>query len=467
MNPCDNTILQSELKAYLDGQLPFVLRQRVRRHLKRCAACREELSAMEQISNELHADGPKPLESSLRDRILSAVSNTASQAAAPERPKLSGRWRRKPLLIWGGAATALVAWFTLYPLFQGGREMSRSAADQASSTLMAKRAVPSFSRDYDETVAKTPAPAGGPMVHTPSDSPAAGEPPVASGGSPGMAPERGRGFAGGAFASAAASSHGEMKKRAQQSSPILIVKGGMKAKQEADLNGNLNALTDDEKVERQVHRGATITVQVDNVEARSEQAAQCAQTAGGFVANNELSTGDDNTKTASLTLKVPVTQFEAVLSQVARMGEVKAKNVTGEDLTEKISDQEQAEHVLRQDIGTTQEELSQRLSRSARQERMDTLRELRTRIAQTGARLKLLRKLGALSDITLELNEKPRPAPAPKTGGFLSDMNDTLHGAVQSMMQAARLPILTFIWILAYSPLWLLLILGYRYAVRR
>jgi hypothetical protein len=229
---------------------------------------------------------------------------------------------------------------------------------------------------------------------------------------------------------------------------------------------NLSADEAGEAVERQVHREASFTVEVDNVEAGSETAAEYAQTAGGYVAENQLSTGEDNAKTASLILKVPVAQFEATLNQLAKLGEVKAKNVTGEDLTEKISDQEQAEHVLRQDIGSTQEELTHRLSRSAREERMDTLRELRTRIAQTRARLQLLRKLGALSTITLELDEKPKPAPTPKTGGFVDDMNDTLHGAARSMMQAARLPILTFIWILAYSPLWILLLLGYRYARR-
>jgi hypothetical protein len=234
------------------------------------------------------------------------------------------------------------------------------------------------------------------------------------------------------------------------------------------IQQQLANLAGEEQAERTVHRDASETVQVDNVETRSETVAQYAQTAGGFVSNNQLSTGEDDVKTANLTLKVPVAQFETVLNQVARLGEVKAKNVNGEDLTEQISDQEQSEHILRQDINTTQDELTHRLTRSGRQERLDTLRELRTRIAQTTARLKLLHKLGALSTISVELDEKPHTAPpAPKTGGFLDDMNNALHGAMSSMAQAARLPILTFIWILAYSPLWLLLIMGYRYAVRR
>src|SRR5579859_2315643 len=111
MNRCE--WIREELKAYLDGQLPWLQRQRVRRHLKGCAACRKELSAMEQISKQLQADAPKPLEASLRAKILAAAAGLGPKPGAATGP--SPKWRRKPVLAWGVVATALVAWFALYP----------------------------------------------------------------------------------------------------------------------------------------------------------------------------------------------------------------------------------------------------------------------------------------------------------------------------------------------------------------
>src|SRR5579862_8569228 len=106
MNRCEP--IKNELKAYLDRELPFTLRQQVWWHLRRCAACREELSAMEQISKDLSVDAPKPLEPSLRDKILAAASGLGPK---PGQPKLApSKWRRRPVMAWAVVATALVAW---------------------------------------------------------------------------------------------------------------------------------------------------------------------------------------------------------------------------------------------------------------------------------------------------------------------------------------------------------------------
>jgi hypothetical protein len=510
-----------ELKAYLDGQLPLIQRLRVRRHLRSCAACREELSFMEQISNELHADGPKPLDHSLRARILNAVSQ-AGPTETPPAPAKPARKRLRPLTVCAGAATAIVAWFTLYPLLHGDVLRSITTGSQTPKSQSNLKQIGlgagMYTQDYDESrsqehtgassVAQSeaiPATGSGMGRVTPSQQllggpmkPEAQIPDIETRSARKRQTRDTAGYGNRGYVSSFDHQAGEEQRRIDsgrterfkslphqvqhRTSPLMITEGGRrevlvaqapasKLAQRAQsaaapsVQQQLDTLAGEEKVERTVNHTATVTVQVDSVETRSETVAQYAQTAGGFVANNQLSTGDDDAKTATLTLKVPVAQFETVLNQVARLGEVKAKNLTGEDLTDQISDQEQSEHILRQDINTTQEELTHHLTRSGRQERLDSLRELRTRIAQTSARLKLLRKLGALSTISVELDEKPRVAPpAPKTGGFVDDMNNALHGAMRSMVEAARLPILAFIWILAYSPLWILLILGYRYA---
>ena len=95
-----------------------------------------------------------------------------------------------------------------------------------------------------------------------------------------------------------------------------------------------------------MHKEATIGVEVDDAEAKSDQVAQVVKAAGGFVAANTLATNGDGSRSADLTVRVPVVQFEMVLGQVAKLGDVAAKNITGEDITGQISDSDQAEGVL-------------------------------------------------------------------------------------------------------------------------
>ena len=506
MNRCET--IQNELKAYLDGQLPFLQRQQVRRHLKRCVACREELSAMEQTGNQLKVDAPTPLEASLRAKILAAAGSVGPKPG--ERPKAPSKWRRKPMMVWAVAATALTAWCIIYPLThftqpqfrQQQVAMTRAASAPNSDSALYRNAGTPQSGGVGGAGGGGVGGGGAPAASAVSPAPMShmmkimpGSPPAFNPNSVGVTSDYWKTRSGSADeaqmrrnvamakADEAAAAPGAAAPEAPPHTPVMMEK--MEAMKKSPLvDGHakrrwvwpssldiktLNGYVQDyDETTRTVHKEAQITVQVDNVEAKSEAVEQIVQGVGGYVAENNLNTGDDGLKTASLTLKVPVAQFQSVLNQVARQGEVKAKSLSGQDLTEEISDQKQSEHTLREDVQATQQQLTQRLSRMGREERLDTLRELRTQVAQKQARLKLLHKLGTLSTISVELDEKPRPVPVqPHTSGFMNEMNETLHDAAQSMVQAARLPILTFVWILAYAPLWILLILGYRWAVRR
>jgi hypothetical protein len=219
-------------------------------------------------------------------------------------------------------------------------------------------------------------------------------------------------------------------------------------------------------MERQVHKEAEITLQVDQIEPRSEEVEQMVNNAGGFVVNNELSTGDDNLKSAALTTKVPIAKFDSVLSRLSKLGEVKAKHVTGEDLTERISDQEQTTRVVQDDIAATKARLHTKQDPFQQESDQENLQNLKIRIAQERGRLDLYKKLAALATITVDLHEKPKEVKTPQSTGFLDEMNDTAHAAVHSFLQAARLPVLLMIWLLAYAPVWILLALAYRYAFR-
>jgi len=215
-----------------------------------------------------------------------------------------------------------------------------------------------------------------------------------------------------------------------------------------------------------VHKEASIGVQVANPEAASDRVETMVKEAGGFVAGNTLNTAGDGLKSADMTVKVPVTQFETVLGQIAKLGSVQSKNVTGEDITEKASDADQTENVLEGDVQTSEARLKA-LGAKAKWSDQQATRDLRTQLAESRARLVLLKRMAALSTITVDLSQTPKPpAPAPVTGGFLHGLKDSTHDALQSLVSSASALIALVIWLLAYAPLWLPALLVGRHALR-
>lgn len=87
------------LKALLDHEIPLWRQFTVRLHLVRCASCREEMRAMQQIGEELRARTIDPLDPGLRSRILATVQEMSPEPALPVQT-------RRPAWIWAGAAVA-------------------------------------------------------------------------------------------------------------------------------------------------------------------------------------------------------------------------------------------------------------------------------------------------------------------------------------------------------------------------
>ncbi len=208
---------------------------------------------------------------------------------------------------------------------------------------------------------------------------------------------------------------------------------------------------------RQVHNQASIGLQVDNPEDKSERIAQIVKDAGGYVADNTLSTNGDGTRTANLTVNVPVAQFDDILARLSKLGQVQSKNITGEDITDKTSDAQQAERVMEGQAAQAQARLA-KLGKHAGWDDAQAARELTVQLAEARARLALLQRLGQLSEIDVTLTQKPVPAPSVQTG-FLHGLGDTTQNATQSLLASTASLLALLIWTLAYAPIWLPLLL--------
>ena len=458
----DHARFQDDLKAYADDELPWPHRLAVRRHLTHCASCREELTQRTQIAEDLRASEPADaLDPALRAKILGMAPNpndadaVGAPLAAPSSPSgPSARGRNRLAVRWALAGAALAAWFVFFPVFQHVRENAQSPAlaPGAYASKPPPPAAPPPPKAVHMTVRLSDREAGVP-VGGDTDGP------LKQGGggvslqvkNPNSQYQDAQGLEHKVFAN-------------NTSGNVRTSDGNIQTYDEFSPLTTFNAST--AVPQRQVHKEATIGVRVANPEATSDKVADMVKETGGFVAANNLSTGDDGLKSAELTVKVPVTQFETFLGQVARLGSVQSKNVTGEDITEKKSDADQTENVLEGDVQNSEARLKALGSRAKWHDEQAT-RDLRTQLAESRARLILLKRMAALSTVTIDLSQTPKPpAAAPVTGGFLNGLKASTHDAVGSLVSSASALVALAIWLLAYAPLWIPALLVGRYGLR-
>jgi len=455
---------EDDLKAYIDGELPWLRSLAVRRHLTRCASCQEEMTTMTQIAEDLRASETEDaLPADLRAKILELAPPTPNSGGADPNPAASrlplpsegrvaglpagigtpvppelGAWgRTRPALGWAIAGVALIAWFVLFPTFQKVHEYARRASPASEEK---RRMLLKYQQSADESEAARPMAAPGALaaVQTNDYNHLSHFKPLRVGVADGVA-----------------DTESSDQAATQVARPMAVLRS---APPTPDVNGNSL---------RQVHKEASIGVQVPNPETTSDTVENMVTESGGYVAANNLSTGDDGMKTAELIVKVPVAQFETFLNQVAKLGNVQSKNITGEDIAEKTSDADQEENVLEDDVQQSETRLKA-LGSKAKWHDEEATRELRVQLAQSRARLVLLKRMAALGTLTINLSQTPKAVPAPPvTGGFLSSLKGNTHDALQSLMNSTSALLALVIWLLAYAPIWIPLLLIGRYAMRK
>lgn len=90
--------------------------------------------------------------------------------------------------------------------------------------------------------------------------------------------------------------------------------------------------------QRDVISTAELTVEVDDLDEAGDAAAEIAAGAGGYVAGEDTDRGDR--ASSRLTLKVEPEQFEAVLDELAALGDLRTQEITTDDVTEAVVDLE-------------------------------------------------------------------------------------------------------------------------------
>jgi len=100
----------------------------------------------------------------------------------------------------------------------------------------------------------------------------------------------------------------------------------------------------------QIIRTGSISLEVDDYFLAEQKVQAFAKKYNGYVSNSYGSSYDKR-KSGTVTIKVPEMHFDAVLAELSLLGEIKSKNINGQDVTEQFVSGAQEVLALCQEIG--------------------------------------------------------------------------------------------------------------------
>lgn len=103
----------------------------------------------------------------------------------------------------------------------------------------------------------------------------------------------------------------------------------------------------------QIIRTANVTMEVDDVSTSMSDIEDAASNLDGFIQNQSVYGNDD--VSASLTIRVPAVNLDALLDSVAMLGEVQSSTIDSQDVTVEVIDVEARIDTLKQSIARLEE----------------------------------------------------------------------------------------------------------------
>lgn len=154
-------------------------------------------------------------------------------------------------------------------------------------------------------------------------------------------------------------------------------------------------------------RNGNASVLVDSLEVAIARITQLAARLGGFVANTQIQSGNEQVPSATIELKLPTARFEQATNELAPLGKVEFVNTTTQDVGEEFVDVTARMTNARHLEDRLVELLARRTGKL--EEVLAVERELarvREEIERYEGRLRFLRARVAMSTLTITVHEK-------------------------------------------------------------
>lgn len=220
----------------------------------------------------------------------------------------------------------------------------------------------------------------------------------------------------------------------------------------------------------QLAKTAELLLTVETMEQSLDQVTAIARQYEGdvLVLQDQTPPNEYSRHTAYMQLRVPQAQLDATLEAIAELGTVQRQAIQAEDVSTQLVDFQARLRTLRR----TENLLMEIMERSGEMgEVLQVAQELstvRTSIEQIDAQLTAVQNRVAYSTINLSLEEAI--ATTTPTRPAAVQLQETWESATRSLGKVTVDLVQLLIWLLVYSPYWLLLVggvLGFKYLYHR
>jgi hypothetical protein len=187
---------------------------------------------------------------------------------------------------------------------------------------------------------------------------------------------------------------------------------------------------------RHVERNARLTISTpgDELQTAADGIGTVAESHGGFVLSSNVNTGDAGNPGGSFTLRVPQKELQATIADITKLGHLRARNETGQDMTATFNQvQDKLGNALLE-----RRKLKLKL-RHAKGAKADSIRAqiagLNGVVDGLNTQMRELRKRTVFSTIYVTLQQEDEDAGA-GFGGAWSDAQDILGGMLNFTVRA-------------------------------
>jgi hypothetical protein len=235
---------------------------------------------------------------------------------------------------------------------------------------------------------------------------------------------------------------------------------------EAQVGEKVEAPGEPAKTARKIIYDARIEMVVDSLSGTEQAISALVNEHDGFLAESNQSSTTASQRRGTWRVRVPVEQFDAFVTAVARLGEVRENHVGSQDVTEEYIDLEARIRNKREEEKRLIKHLAD--STGKLEEILAVEKELsrvRGEVEQMEGRLRVMANRSELSTVTIEALEwKDYKSPAAAT--FPTQIGRTFFRSVDGLMQFGQALVLIAVALAPWLPFIALVILAVRWIVR-
>lgn len=206
--------------------------------------------------------------------------------------------------------------------------------------------------------------------------------------------------------------------------------GGSGSGYDEDLGGVADSFVDTPSVGPRVIKTATVDLEVakDGLEEATRESIAIAGRFGGFVLST--STRNDRSASSSVVVRIPAASFERALTQLEELGDVKAEEISGEDVSQEFVDMEARVRNLEAQETVLLRLMDRSVSVADTIRVQRELQGVQLEIERLTGRLRYLEDLTEMGTISLSLVEVGAPGHKPPSGVLAKAWERAVDGAL-------------------------------------